>query len=251
LTCGKYHLIFVASLTTKLKAMEFHIQTLEWFDKVNGNSYNAVVVYLDNSVVAQLPYEYGYGNFGEQRVKEQLARRYGFTGSIREFAEKKGATYSYYKKEGCKQRELKAIGDFWDWDAIDKVFARPDYARFPREVVSNVKISHKKTQMLGGYIMRDEQGAAILDVRFYPVGKNNVACCFWLKYENIECSGSAKTQGYGYHKQSEALGMAIESAGIKIRDDIRGAGESAMSQALGQMVQQLGLKPDRLYRFYA
>ena len=46
------------------------------------------------------------------------------------------------------------------------------------------------------------------------------------------CSGHGKAGGYGYHKESAALQEAIESAGIKLRSPIDGAGDSAVRGAM-------------------
>ena len=35
---------------------------LKWFDKVNGNTYNRAVVFLDNGERISTEYQYGYGN---------------------------------------------------------------------------------------------------------------------------------------------------------------------------------------------
>lgn len=37
------------------------IHAKEWFDKVNGNSYFSVRIYLDGELATILPFQYGYG----------------------------------------------------------------------------------------------------------------------------------------------------------------------------------------------
>jgi hypothetical protein len=52
------------------------IDSREWFDKVNGNSYWSSVVIVNrgckNEVYFSVPLQYGYGNYHEQRVFEIL-----------------------------------------------------------------------------------------------------------------------------------------------------------------------------------
>jgi hypothetical protein len=66
-------------------------------------------------------------------------------------------------------------------------------------------------------------------------------------------AGTGKAGGYGYHKESAAIGEAIHSAGIelygdvygrddtkKTRADIGGCGESAIRDALGAIARAAG-----------
>lgn len=42
-----------------------YVDHVEWFDKVNGNTYFSARVYVDGSEVARLPFQYGYGSHVE------------------------------------------------------------------------------------------------------------------------------------------------------------------------------------------
>lgn len=44
-----------------------------WFDRTYGNTYFSVRCYADGELVAEQPYEYGYGDQWEQRACELLA----------------------------------------------------------------------------------------------------------------------------------------------------------------------------------
>ena len=43
-----------------------------WFDRVNGNTYNSVEIFVNGRKVAILPFGYGYGDYYEQRAEEWL-----------------------------------------------------------------------------------------------------------------------------------------------------------------------------------
>lgn len=45
-----------------------------WFDKVNGNTYCSAEVFFDGVLVAQVPFEYGYGNYYMQAAVAELVR---------------------------------------------------------------------------------------------------------------------------------------------------------------------------------
>jgi hypothetical protein len=71
----------------------------EWFDKINGNSYNdfSVVFLTENGEHSFIfgAIEYGYGNYYQQRAKAVLG-----TLGLR------NVPTSFNKKEGCKKRDL-------------------------------------------------------------------------------------------------------------------------------------------------
>ena len=63
---------------------EIHVIGKEWFDRVNGNSYNAVRfdVYItgkngDRVINIVLPFSYGYGDYYMQRVSEYCLKYFG------------------------------------------------------------------------------------------------------------------------------------------------------------------------------
>jgi len=44
-----------------------------WFDRINGNTYNTVDIFIDDEFVIDLPREYGYGNYYFYRAMLWLA----------------------------------------------------------------------------------------------------------------------------------------------------------------------------------
>ena len=92
------------------------ISGLHWFDKVNGNSYNAVRVVvnhgLKNEFSFRLPFSYGYGDYYVQRTIEHLVKigavsdYYGFMQLQRD---NKINVIAHITKN-CKQREVKTWG---------------------------------------------------------------------------------------------------------------------------------------------
>jgi len=46
-----------------------------WFDKVNGNTYHSVNVYVDGKHAFYVPLTYGYGNHYLQTAGEELEKR--------------------------------------------------------------------------------------------------------------------------------------------------------------------------------
>ena len=46
-----------------------------WFDRVNGNTYNSVEIFVNGRKEAVLPFGYGYGDYYVQRAVEWLIDR--------------------------------------------------------------------------------------------------------------------------------------------------------------------------------
>lgn len=62
---------------------------------------------------------------------------------------------------------------------------------------------------------------------------STVYASVWVKLQSGEwTSGKGSAGGYGYHKESAAIGYAIASAGIELSDAIDGRGDSAIDAAL-------------------
>jgi hypothetical protein len=45
---------------SKLRGKQVIIKAKRWFDKVNGNTYHSVVVYVDSKIIGENPFAYGY-----------------------------------------------------------------------------------------------------------------------------------------------------------------------------------------------
>lgn len=101
-------------VNTSIKTLEIHGK--EWFDKVNGNSYNAVQVFVNqgmkNAFSFSIPFQYGYGNYYEQSAIEHLVKIGVMSDKFRWWdrvhAGKMKVTS--YKTEKCLQRDVKAFG---------------------------------------------------------------------------------------------------------------------------------------------
>ncbi len=107
------------------------INALEWFDRVNGNSYFAGTITLNYGTPEQLtlymPFQYGYGDSYKDEafktlrnaqiitdMEEYLYQREGKTHSNGyetgwRYCDRKGIILRSNKREKCKQRELKEI----------------------------------------------------------------------------------------------------------------------------------------------
>lgn len=44
-----------------------------WFERVNGNTYHSVSVYVDGDLLERVPFTYGYGSQFEQSASDVLA----------------------------------------------------------------------------------------------------------------------------------------------------------------------------------
>lgn len=55
------------------------IEGLEWFDKVNGNSYFSARGYMDGDLVAVLPFQYGYGDHYIDQTWRTIAEKLNLT----------------------------------------------------------------------------------------------------------------------------------------------------------------------------
>ena len=93
------------------------INSKEWFDKVNGNSYFSGTVTLDHGTETEetflMPFQYGYGSQHEQEAKSILTQFNKISSNWNQ------SLYSYCKENNikfcssiqteCKQKELKEI----------------------------------------------------------------------------------------------------------------------------------------------
>jgi len=93
----------------------------------------------------------------------------------------------------------------------------------------------------------DGQMREIIDCRLYMSrsadGASPVYCSLWVfgkQDSNFYTSGRGRANGYGYHKRSAAVGDALDSAGIKLSEDISGGGNSAVEEAFQAIGAALG-----------
>ena len=104
-----------------MKIKTIDIIALEWFDKVNGNSYFAGTVTLNYGTESakefKMPFQYGYGDHykdmafqlleEEKQIKDREHYENGSRESLRRYAERKKIIVRTTKHENCKKAELK------------------------------------------------------------------------------------------------------------------------------------------------
>ena len=101
-------------VNTSIKTLEIHGK--EWFDRVNGNSYNSVQVFVNegmkNAFSFSIPFQYGYGNYFEQSAIEHLVKIGVMSKGSRYWDRVNSGKLKItsYKTEKCLQREVKAHG---------------------------------------------------------------------------------------------------------------------------------------------
>lgn len=86
------------------------IQTKEWFDKVNGNTYFSANVFLGMDKIMSLPFQYGYSG-ARQEVEKRLCAHFQIpkgkygpdTWELREMLKKNGITISESKSNSLKR----------------------------------------------------------------------------------------------------------------------------------------------------
>lgn len=96
------------------------IQTKEWFDRVNGNTYFSAEVHLGNDLIMVLPFQYGY-NGARQEVENRLAKHFDSCAErweVRDMLRKNGIEIGETKTKSLK-REL-AKESFEDFTPFDK-----------------------------------------------------------------------------------------------------------------------------------
>ena len=58
---------------TTTKSGTIHIEGRRWFQKTYGNTYHSVRIYRDGEIIANLPFQYGYGEQFLQTAFDWLA----------------------------------------------------------------------------------------------------------------------------------------------------------------------------------
>lgn len=115
---GRIYMVFRAMLTRPLKPMKvktIDITALEWFDKVNGNSYFAGTISVNygmkNAKVLKMPFQYGYGDHyidmaGKALSKAGIINGCGNTERIGSYCDRNKIILRTSKHENCKKSEL-------------------------------------------------------------------------------------------------------------------------------------------------
>lgn len=97
-----------------MKAID--IQSKEWFDKVNGNSYFAGTITITKETGEQetflMPFQYGYGSQYEQEAKAILTQFNKISPdyeSLSNYCKRLGIDLNSKIERNCLKRDLKAI----------------------------------------------------------------------------------------------------------------------------------------------
>lgn len=61
-------------MATRAKIKHVGIIGKRWFDRVNGNTYNSVRIFINGAPVKTLGRAYGYGDYYKQRAEEWLIK---------------------------------------------------------------------------------------------------------------------------------------------------------------------------------
>lgn len=118
-------------------------------------------------------------------------------------------------------------------------------ATFTATDSNNVLSSHRAENI--GFdcwaIVRKDNGTKPIEARFYCPGRaTQWSCCVWINVSPYHLSGSGKTSGFGYEKQSAALADALARAGVKLSEYIGGTGEQSIPRALAAVATACGLR---------
>lgn len=96
------------------------IKTLEWFDRVNRNTYFSADVFLGMDLIMRLPFQYGYTG-ARQEVENRLAKHFGRSAErweVRDLLRKNGIEISESKNKSLKRDLSKE--DFEDFTPFYK-----------------------------------------------------------------------------------------------------------------------------------
>lgn len=92
------------------------VNAREWFDKSAGNSYFSAVIILDDEIIAELPFQYGYGDHYLDMASEKLDKLGVIDNPRKGQNEMRLPLWSYcrdnnikliaHKRENCLKKEL-------------------------------------------------------------------------------------------------------------------------------------------------
>ena len=123
------------------------------------------------------------------------------------------------------------------------------------ELTYGLNISHRKeNHFMEQYsLIHLHQGefkeAACL--RIYGTQAMNYACLWIHAKEEYYGSGSGSAGGYGYHRPSQAAMYAFNAAGIYLKEDISGRGDSAIEDAIRALASKLKIKKYFIHKSHA
>lgn len=120
--------------------------------------------------------------------------------------------------------------------------------------VDNINVNHRKENKFQRSFelltIKDGEIVELASARFYNTDSRSY-CCLWVRLPNRYTSGSAFSSGYGYHRESTALALAINKAGIKLDTSIGGKGDEEMKEALQAIATYLGYEYSYVLKAHA
>jgi hypothetical protein len=115
--------LYQANQVNQNPVKTIHISALEWFDKVNGNSYFAATVTINAGLKSEqelkLPFQYGYGDHYKDMAFKAIEKagiitdvqhyENGSSEGLWNYCRRKHIELTTRKHENCKKAELKNI----------------------------------------------------------------------------------------------------------------------------------------------
>lgn len=96
-----------------------------------------------------------------------------------------------------------------------------------------------------------QEFSEIVNLRIYHTQAKTTACIWLHGGRDFHNLGGGKATGYNYHRSSQAVENALESAGIELSEPIGGRGDSAIRSALEAIAKNLSLKHFYILEAYA
>lgn len=119
-------------------------------------------------------------------------------------------------------------------------------AKFTKQQQNGWNYGIKKELVSTWNVIVNDNGKLInlITVRCYMGRSSSASVVYatvWVHGDHYT-SGTGKAAGYGYHKQSAAIGDAIENAGIEMSESINARGDSAITEALEAIARAMGFE---------
>lgn len=99
------------------------------------------------------------------------------------------------------------------------------------------------TQTIHAVVLQGREMKTAVTIRVHGTKARNY-CSVWIDDRPAQrhYSGHGWAGGYGYHRPSAALQVALKSAGVTLDEDIDGRGEGAMRDAVIAICHAMGYR---------
>ena len=95
------------------------------------------------------------------------------------------------------------------------------------------------------YIVLTTKGDDIIRLKLYATNATHYAC-LWVHGGDNYTAGSGSAGGYGYHRASSAVNVAINAAGFQLSEYFGGCGDSAIESALKAIALTQGCRKPKI-----